>query len=341
MRRILFVLPVVAFTFDFSPSAWAGHASCDDSLAAIVRTVDPALKPREREEVLAVIREVDAILGKLHPARDFRIEIQSVGKGAAYAGMQSPPELHLVRQMEIDGKRKNPELNRAVTAHEYGHALLAENLADYSVEGKRILHGLRDAKAATARALQKQGEMEAQLAQMVPDSPEAKVLEDELFEFKTNEVGPARQAEIAFIGPKTSMGYFDEFFGDFVATVVSGNPQAVSRVLEVGGASRRERHRARLRDFASRESWSRTERIDDYSMSRPLRRHLWENYLSRPSVMRRKPELMRAIMQAMGEGFDAFVARTGGRVRTAKDVNELNADMIRRVDKYFAPLTSR
>ncbi|MBS1960525.1 MAG: hypothetical protein JST80_13695 [Bdellovibrionales bacterium] len=270
--------------------------------------------------VLKTIYEIDGILAThLRVPKKLRIQIRPVGD----AGLMREDGLGTLLQVTFQsrtpgGKSKHPKFSTAITAHEYGHAILRENLREnvpwMDMYSRYQVTLSANQKKITELARTLNGSDTPQNRKNIPIQIES--LENQIEEI---------EEKLFTLQEKTAP--FDELFADLIAVLHSGDARSIRNMNHVGELQDIEKglrsrsgkirpifqkiyQQAKLnpamRDFSEIHSVKGWDETYPYFMFAPVRSFLWREVISQSKFARNPGLVAEKVAKAIGTEMNAL-----------------------------------
>ncbi|MCT4643072.1 MAG: hypothetical protein N4A33_12345 [Bacteriovoracaceae bacterium] len=307
---------------------------------------------RDVAKIGNVVNEVHSLLGsKIRKPDKLILNVMNDYENAYVAG----PLINVPTTLLVQGLTKHPRYTKTVWVHEYGHAILDENLKT-KVRGWKTLHLYLEkyihASIKSARAedkiiklqdimdeLENQGH--AKEALKIKNKLDKVVKESDFLDERVYKL----EAELLKREKLNIMAMpYHELFADVLAVVYDKDGAAVSKALSrtkfMNHHHQEYRTSVRHRDFTDRNN-----RIDRFKGSvhdihgyfAPVRYHLWTNYLRRPSYLRESSKTLKKVLDAIVSEIN-YLLQFSDRYEDffEFDIKKINERLIKEIDKQFS-----
>lgn len=275
-------------------------------------TSDKPLTKVQTEPFIKVISDVSEMVQPLKIPTIVRLNLAQLTFEPSASALINTLELG-VRIAKRDEKNRvhtqNPSVMRAITAHEYGHLIFAQNiLATQNIRSELERYG-REAGEMEGKLKQIRDEIDkldalAATKGMTVDL-QAKIEKlDQQFQAGLARLQNTQEKHNDLMERYERTTSYNEFFADVVSLLYTENPNAIAEAIHftVPRTSRRNdsdrRGEILSREFEAGKPHRHTTK-SPHAVFAQVRAALWENYLKQPTVMKKKSVVLGCTTQAV------------------------------------------
>ncbi|MEK2690429.1 hypothetical protein [Bdellovibrio sp. GT3] len=311
------------------------------------------------------LNSVDGLLGPLKAPENLKVTMTEPGVGGVFSKDGNLIAVPTSFLKYGESKGSHPKFTTAILAHEYGHAVLNQNIKDYS----KLWHSYETERTGSAERAQKamRDTVEALNALRNAKTPEEKAAAEANKAKVFAEIKVSSERGTDLVKMLTIMTAYNEMFADTVSVVRFQDPRIIFKSLS-GDAliassvkmykdpatayavrfSEKDLKRITLENRQFDKSWGpanlqqwqkdisatiANKEMHPYLLLAPARSAIWDAIKNKVRNPAEQPQILAKLLQVIGNHFEANFQD----IKNAQTLNpmEMNQSLIRDIEKAF------